>query len=135
MDNSPDILADLEGLILLNKVDSMLRRHRQEQASLIQPVEQQVVTNPPGSMEQSFFRFGELSGELTETQPGIDGIPVLTDQVALTMSINEWSSQTEISELLCFAFDAALREACINLNPAERLTLIHALGKRLPRNL
>lgn len=134
MDNPPDISTDLEDSILLNKVDSMLRRHRQEQSPLMQPVKKRVVTNPPDPMEQPFIS-DELSGELAEVEPCVDGIPVLTDQVVLTIDIDEWSSQTEISELLYFAFDAALREACISLNPAERLTLIQALRKRLPRNL
>ena len=63
----------------------------------------------------------------------VDGIPVLTEQV--TLVLDEWPSQSEISELLYFAFDAALRETSIHLDPAERLTLIQALGKRLPKNL
>ncbi|ABI58873.1 MULTISPECIES: hypothetical protein [Nitrosomonas] len=131
-DDQPDITQEPEDEILLNKIDSMLRRHRQEQSSLMQPVEQ-IIVSSFDSLEQLPSVSGELPGDIAESAPDIDGIPVLTDQVTLT--IDEWPSPTEISELLYFAFDAALREACISLNPAERLTLIQALGKRLPKNI
>lgn len=131
-DDQPDITQEPEDEILLNKVDSMLRRHRQEQSSLMQSVEQ-IIASSFDSMEQLPSASGELPGDIAELAPDIDGIPVLTDRVTLT--IDEWPSPTEISELLYFAFDAALREACISLNPAERLTLIQALGKRLPKNI
>lgn len=132
VDDQPSIAQDPEDEILLTKIDAMLRRHRQEQSSLMQSAEAAIVIDSPVLPEQ-------LSSESEESSIGhsevtdIDGIPVLTDQV--TLAIDEWPSQTEISELLYFAFDAALREACISLNPAERLTLIQALGKRLPKNI
>lgn len=132
VDDQPSIAQDPEDEILLTKVDAMLRRHRQEQSSLMQSAEAAIVIDSPVLPEQLSSESEEPSIDHSEVTD-IDGIPVLTDQV--TLAIDEWSSQTEISELLYFAFDAALREACISLNPAERLTLIQALGKRLPKNI
>ncbi len=133
-DNQSDIPEDLEDELLLGKVDSMLHRHRREQSSLIQPAEK------PGTKQAGFEESlvsGAESAEESQRDaaatPAADEIPVLTDQVTLAM--DEWPEQAEISELLYFAFDAALRETSISLNPAERLTLIQALGKRLPKNL
>lgn len=133
-DNQPDIPAELEDELLLGKVDSMLRRHRREQSSLMQLAEQVAPEQlhsgeaPPYETE-----LVELPWEEVDAPTEVDGIPVLTEQVTLVME--EWPSQPEISELLYFAFDAALRETSINLDPATRLTLIQALGKRLPKNL
>lgn len=133
-DNQLDISEDLEDELLLDKVDSMLHRHRREQSSLIQLAEKP--DTKQASFEESLV-FGAEPAEESQPDaaatPATDEIPVLTDQVILTMG--EWPEQTEISELLYFAFDAALRETSISLNPAERLTLIQALGKRLPKNL
>lgn len=133
-DNQSDIPEDLEDELLLGKVDSMLHRHRREQSSLIQLAEK------PGTKQADFEESlvsGAESAEESQRDaaatPAADEIPVLTDQVTLAM--DEWPEQAEISELLYFAFDAALRETSISLNPAERLTLIQALGKRLPKNL
>jgi len=123
-DNQPDIAEELEDELLLGKVDSMLRRHRREQFFLMQSAE------PVTSAEVGLV---ELSREEADATTEVDGIPVLTEQVTLVMEA--WPSQSEISELLYFAFDAALREASINLDPAKRLMLIQALGKRLPKNL
>ncbi len=132
VDDQPSIAQDPEDEILLTKVDAMLRRHRQEQSSLMQSAEAVIVIDSPVLPEQLSSESEESSTDHSEVTD-IDGIPVLSDQV--TLAIDEWPSQTEISELLYFAFDAALREACISLNPAERLTLIQALGKRLPKNI
>lgn len=133
-DNQPDIAEELEGELLLGKVDSMLRRHRREQFSLMQsaePVvsEQRDLVGAP-SAEAGLV---ELSREEADATTEVGGIPVLTEQVMLVMEA--WPSQSEISELLYFAFDEALREASINLDPAKRLMLVQALGKRLPKNL
>lgn len=130
--DQPDIAQELEDDILLTKVDAMLHRHRQEQFSLIRPAAEPAVASTSDAWEQPALESSELPDNSAEAAD-IDGIPVLTDQVTLT--IDEWPSQTEISEWLYYAFDAALREACISLNPAERLILIQALGKRLPKNI
>lgn len=133
-DNQPDIPAELEDELLLGKVDSMLRRHRREQSSLMQLAEQAVPEQlHSGKAPPSETELAELPREEVDASIEMDGIPVLTEQVTLVME--EWPSQPEISELLYFAFDAALRETSISLDPAKRLTLIQALGKRLPKNL
>ncbi|WP_300087966.1 hypothetical protein [uncultured Nitrosomonas sp.] len=134
-DNQPDIAEELEDELLLGKVDSMLRRHRREQFSLMQsaePVvsEQRDLVGAP-SAEAGLVELSREEADDATTEVG--GIPVLTEQVMLVMEA--WPSQSEISELLYFAFDEALREASINLDPAKRLMLVQALGKRLPKNL
>lgn len=133
-DDQPDIYAELEeDALLLGKVDSMLYRHRREQSSLIQSSEQTAVELAgSGEMLPAEVGSAEISRSDDSALPE-DEIPVLTEQV--TLALDEWPSQSELSELLCFAFDAALRETSIHLDPAERLTLIQALGKRLPKNL
>lgn len=129
-DNQPDKSLEVEDEILLDKLDSMLRRHRRESSSLMRAVEPvasshmdtvAVLSAPPAS-SQAIDGFALDTGQA----------PVLTDRVAL--SIDDWPAQSEISELLCVAFDAAIREAQIHLDPAERLTLLQALAKRLPKN-
>lgn len=134
-DDQPDLSAELEeDTLLLGKVDSMLHRHRREQSSLMQSSEQSAAKpDDPGEMLSAEVGPVEIPQDDEGVSLEVDGIPVLTDQVTLT--IDEWPSQSEISELLYFAFDAALRETFIHLDPAERLTLIQALGKRLPKNL
>ncbi|MGG7055019.1 hypothetical protein [Nitrosomonas sp. ANs5] len=129
-DNQTDKSLEVEDEILLDKLDSMLRRHRRESSSLMRAVE------PVASGHADAAAF--LSAPSAPSR-AIDGfasdtgkVPVLTDRV--TLSINDWPAQSEISELLCFAFDAAIREAQIHLDPAERLTLLQALAKRLPKN-
>ncbi len=136
-DDQPDISEDLEGELLLGKVDSMLHRHRREQSSLMQMAEK--AEKPDAKQihsEDSTVAGAESPDTLrcdATAAPEADEIPVLTDQVTLTL--DAWPEQTEFSELLYFAFDAALRETSISLSSAERLTLIQALGKRLPKNL
>jgi len=134
-DNQPDIAEELEDELLLGKVDSMLRRHRREQFSLMQSAEPVVSEqrDPVGapSAEAGLVELSREEADDATTEVG--GIPVLTEQVMLVMEA--WPSQSEISELLYFAFDEALREASINLDPAKRLMLVQALGKRLPKNL
>lgn len=134
-DDQPDLSAELEeDTLLLGKVDSMLHRHRREQSSLMQSSEQTAAKpDDPGEMLPAEVGPVEIPQDDEGVSLEVDGIPVLTDQV--TLMIDEWPSQSELSELLYFAFDAALREASIHLDPAERLTLIQALGKRLPKNL
>lgn len=134
-DDQPDIFSELEeDTLLLGKVDSMLHRHRREQSSLMQSSEQIAAKlDDPREMLPAEIGPVEISRDNDDTLTEDDEIPVLTEQVTLTL--DEWSSQSEISELLYFAFDAALRETSIHLDPAERLTLIQALGKRLPKNL
>lgn len=134
-DDQPDIFAELEeDTLLLGKVDSMLHRHRREQSSLMQSSEQTAAKlDDPREMLPAEVGPVEISRDNDDVLTEADGIPVLTEQVTLTL--DEWPSQSEISELLYFAFDAALRETSIHLDPAERLTLIQALGKRLPKNL
>lgn len=132
-DDQPDITQDPEDEILLAKVDAMLHRHRQEQSSLMQPVEETIVMDTSVDFPEQLACEADVLPAGSTEATDIDGIPVLTDRVVLAM--DEWPSQTEISELLYFAFNAALREACISLSPAERLTLIQALGKRLPKNI
>lgn len=133
-DNQPDISEDIEDELLLGKVDSMLHRHRREQSSLIRLVEK----SGEKQIDSEGFQGAEVESAETPSHdaiasPEVDEIPVLVDQV--TLVTDEWPEQMEISELLYFAFDAALRETSISLGPAERLTLIQALGKRLPKNL
>lgn len=134
-DDQPDLSTELEeDTLLLGKVDSMLHRHRREQSSLMQSSEQTAAKpDDPGEMLPAEVGPVEIPQDDEGVSLEVDGIPVLTDQV--TLMIDEWPSQSELSELLYFAFDAALREASIHLDPAERLTLIQALGKRLPKNL
>lgn len=134
-DDQPDLSAELEeDELLLGKVDSMLHRHRREQSSLMQSSEQTTAKlDDPGEMLPAEVGSVKVPQDNEGVSPEVDGIPVLTEQV--TLALDEWPSQSEISELLYFAFDAALRETSIHLDPAERLTLIQALGKRLPKNL
>ena len=134
-DDQPDLSAEPEeDTLLLGKVDSMLHRHRREQSSLMQSSEQTVAKlDDPGEMLPAEVGPVEVPQNDEGVSYEVDGIPVLTEQV--TLVLDEWPSQSEISELLYFAFDAALRETSIHLDPAERLTLIQALGKRLPKNL
>ncbi|QOJ08234.1 hypothetical protein [Nitrosomonas sp. H1_AOB3] len=134
-DDQPDLSAEPEeDTLLLGKVDSMLHRHRREQSSLMQSSEQTVAKlDDPGEMLPAEVGSVEVPQNDEGVSSEVDGIPVLTEQV--TLVLDEWPSQSEISELLYFAFDAALRETSIHLDPAERLTLIQALGKRLPKNL
>ncbi|SDY21352.1 hypothetical protein [Nitrosomonas halophila] len=129
-DTQPDKSLEVEDEILLDKLDSMLRRHRRESSSLMRAVEPAAsghadavaILSDPSDPSQAIDGFASDTGQ----------VPVLTDRV--TLSINAWPAQSEISELLCFAFDAAIREAQIHLDPAERLTLLQALAKRLPKN-
>ncbi|MCE7917883.1 MAG: hypothetical protein DYH16_10215 [Nitrosomonas sp. PRO5] len=134
-DDQPDLSAEPEeDELLLGKVDSMLHRHRREQSSLMQSSEQTVAKlDEPGERLPAEVGSVEVPQNDEGVSSEVDGIPVLTEQV--TLVLDEWPSQSEISELLYFAFDAALRETSIHLDPAERLTLIQALGKRLPKNL
>ncbi|MBV6390526.1 MAG: hypothetical protein JNIBNLAF_02247 [Nitrosomonas europaea] len=134
-DDQPDLSAEPEeDELLLGKVDSMLHRHRREQSSLMQSSEQTVAKlDDPGEMLPAEVGSVEVPQNDEGVSSEVDGIPVLTERV--TLVLDEWPSQSEISELLYFAFDAALRETSIHLDPAERLTLIQALGKRLPKNL
>ncbi|BBL35104.1 hypothetical protein Nstercoris_01360 [Nitrosomonas stercoris] len=134
-DNQLDVTEDQEDAVLLNKVDSMLHKHRLEQWSLILRADQQIEQRTPissGVLQQATTAMNELS-EVATAENNDNEIPVLTDQIALT--IDAWPAQTEISELLYFAFDAALEEAQISLDPAKRLTFIRALRKRLPKNI
>ena len=130
-DNQPDKSSGQEDQALLNKVDSMLHRHRREHFSLMHEtgrnaVDESILAPSPA------LELKETFPEDTRLPLDGDEIPVLTEQVILL--VNEWPTQTEISELLYFAFDAALRETHVLLNPAERLTLIQAVAKRLPGN-
>ncbi len=125
MTDESDQSPEQEDEILLDKLDSMLRRHRREYSSLIHAAEQAVSVEALASEV-------DTSQVDTEPPPDTGEIPVLNEKV--TLSIDEWPAQTEISELLYFAFDAAVRETQISLTPAERLTLIQALAKRLPKN-
>jgi hypothetical protein len=136
IDDQSDTAEDQEDKILLTKVDSMLHRHRREQLSLMQNTHSQVgrvVETLADALEQHSSASAKWAEAITKEVSGVNDIPILTDRVTLTLE--EWPSQTEVSELLYYAFDAALKEAQINLNPAERLTLIQALGKRLPKNI
>ncbi|MBC6962244.1 MAG: hypothetical protein DWB48_05815 [Nitrosomonas sp.] len=134
-DDQPDLSAEPEeDELLLGKVDSMLHRHRREQSSLMQSSEQTAAKlDDSGEILLAEVEPVEIPQDNDGRSPEVDGIPVLTEQV--TIVLDEWPSQSEISELLYFAFDAALRETSISLDPAERLTLIQALAKRLPKNL
>ncbi len=132
-DGRPDESADQEDEVLLIKLDSMLRRHRREHSSFMPPAEQTAANQPDSAHTVcAGYKSDDVSPEDTGSPSESDDIPVLTEQV--TLSVDEWPARTEISELLYFAFDAALREAHISLNPADRLTLIQTLAKRLPGN-
>ncbi|MDT8363637.1 MAG: hypothetical protein RQ714_03160 [Nitrosomonas sp.] len=119
-------VADSEDSALLLRLDVMLQRYQRENPSLIREPEPQGIDNMPAI------------GAMTEQQsallpsPEASGIPLLTEKIELAE--HDWPVQTDISELLCFAFDNAIREAQITLDPVARLTLLRALGKRLPKN-
>lgn len=130
-DDQPDKSTEQEDEVLLSKVDSMLHRHRREHFSLIHEKRQDTADESTLTPSPAPELKDTLSEDTRLPLDG-DGVPVLTEQVVFLA--NEWPTQTEISELLYFAFDAALRETHIHLNPAERLTLIQALAKRLPGN-
>jgi hypothetical protein len=129
-DTQPDKSQELEDEILLDKLDSMLRKHRREYSSIMRATEQ--VAPSQSDVEDGIFPESCLDGREIVPSSGADEIPILTEKV--TIAIDSWPAQTDISELLCFAFDAAVRETQISLNPAERLTLLQALAKRLPKN-
>jgi hypothetical protein len=129
-DTHPDKTQELEDEILLDKLDSMLRKHRREYSSIMRATEQAAPSQPDA--EDGVFPESSLDEREVVSSSGVDEIPILTEKV--TISIDNWPAQTDISELLCFAFDAAVRETQISLNPSERLTLLQALAKRLPKN-
>lgn len=128
-DNQLDKCQEPEDGVLLNKLDSMLRKHRREYSSIMRATEQTASGKTDAKDISPEFNLNEREAALL---PGVDEIPVLSEKV--TVAIDNWPAQSDISELLCFAFDAAVREARISLNPSERLTLLQALAKRMPKN-
>lgn len=120
-------LESQEASLLFRRVDSMLHRYRREYPSLVHD-EASSNSTPP-----STFLTEQPTTENISTTTDQDNIPILTEQV--TLKLDAWPAQTELPELLYLAFDAALKEVHIRLTPAERLMLIQALVKRLPKNL
>lgn len=117
--------SELDDDTLLNKVDAVLLRYRRESSAVIHPKER---VSPFPISSQAAGRQSENTLISTER-----AIPVLTERCLLASG--SWPLESDISLLLCYAFDAALREAQINLSPADRLVLLQALSRRLPKNL
>lgn len=126
-DDGDTDLESQEANLLFRRVDSMLHRYRREYPSL---VHDEATSNPTAP---STFPTERPTTENIPATTDQDNIPVLTEQV--TLKSDAWPAQTELPELLYLAFDAALKEVHIRLTPAERLMLIQALAKRLPKNL
>ncbi len=119
-------IAEPEEDNLLLKLDKMLQRYQQDNLALVQKA-------PPPDTDADIAvkiipeeQFS--SSFLAETSD----IPLLIEKVELTA--HDWPAETKISELLCFAFDHAIRDAQIKLDPLARITLLQALAKRLPKN-
>lgn len=123
--NIQPVAEPKEDAVLL-KLDKMLQRYQQENLALIQK------TQPPGADDSVAEETASGQPFLYLSSPEISDIPLLTEKVEL--ATYEWPAETRISELLCFAFDRAIRDAQIKLDPLARITLLQALAKRLPKN-
>jgi len=126
-DSDAEQIVDPDEDSLLLKLDGILQRYQHENRSLVQKLQ------PPSDgnhATQKEVMSGQQSPLLSA--PESDEIPLLIEKVELTT--NNWPVETGISELLCFAFDHAIREAQIKLDPLARITLLQALAKRLPKN-
>lgn len=125
MGDHSEMPSEIDDEILLNKLDIVLLRYRKESSALIHPKE--AVSPFPVS--------SQVVGRLSENIPASanQAIPTLTEKCSLP-SVN-WPVEFDVSLLLCYAFDAALRETQIKLSPADRLALLQALSRRLPKNL
>ncbi len=124
--NAKQIVKPEEDSLLL-KLDMMLQRYQHENVSLVQKQRPSTESNQAAQD----VMFSEQQSPLMSPSESED-IPLLIEKVELTA--NDWPAETGISDLLCFAFDHAIREAQIKLDPLARITLLQALAKRLPKN-
>lgn len=127
-DSDAKQIAESDEDSLLLKLDAILQRYQHENGSLAQK------RQPPSAANNVAQKEEVTSEQLSSPSLSLesDEIPLLIEKVELTT--NDWPATNEISELLCFAFDHALREARITLDPLARITLLQALAKRLPKN-
>lgn len=125
MTDHSEMPSDLDEEVLLNKIDAVLLKYRRESSAVIHPKEAISPFPDPVRVEEAHSGNTMASGARV--------IPVLTERCALLS--RDWPEEADISLLLCYAFDAALREARINLSPGDRLALLRALSHRLPKNL
>ncbi|HNO74041.1 hypothetical protein [Nitrosomonas mobilis] len=126
-DSDAEQIADPDEDGLLVKLDEVLLRYQHENRSLVQKLQPSSDGNH-ATQEEVVSK--QQSPFLSPAES--DEIPLLIEKVELTTS--NWPVETGISELLCFAFDHAIREAQIKLDPLARITLLQALAKRLPKN-
>jgi len=126
-DSDAEQIAESDEDSLLLKLDAVLQRYQHENSSLVQK------RQPPGAASNAAQK-EVISGQLSSPPLSLesDEIPLLIEKVELTT--NDWPAASGISELLCFAFDHAIRDAQIKLDPLTRITLLQALAKRLPKN-
>lgn len=125
MSDHSEIPSEIDDETLLSKLNIVLLRYRKESSALIHPKE--AVSPFPVSSQV----VGRQSGNIPASTHQV--IPTLTEKCSLP-SVN-WPVEFDVSLLLCYAFDAALREAQIKLSPVDRLALLQALSRRLPKNL
>ena len=126
-DSDTEQIAEPDEDSLLLKLDGMLQRYQRENRSLVR--QPQSPGNGNHAAQEEVIPGQQLS---PLPSPESNEIPLLTEKVELTT--NDQFAESGISELLCFAFDHAIREAQIKLDPLARITLLQALAKRLPKN-
>lgn len=129
IDNEAKQIAEPDEDSLLRKLDGILQRYQHENSSLVQK------RQPPSAGDDTAQEQAMTGQQLSRPplpSPENDEIPLLIEKVEL--ATNDWPAASGISELLCFAFDHAVRDAQIKLDPLARITLLQALAKRLPKN-
>ena len=128
-DSDAEQIAESDEDSLLLKLDVILQRYQHENSSLVQK-RQPPTAGDDTAPEEAMT--GQQLSRPSPPSPETDEIPLLIEKVDLTA--HDWPAETGISELLCFAFDHAIRDAQIKLDPLARITLLQALAKRLPKN-
>lgn len=125
MTDDSEVPSESNDDALLNKVDAVPLRYRKESSAVIHPKER---VSPFSISSRAVGRQAENKSASADIV-----VPTLTEKCLLPSA--NFSVESDISLLLSYAFDAALRETQIYLNPADRLMLFQALSRRLPKNL
>jgi hypothetical protein len=125
MTDDSEVPSESNDDALLNKVDAVLLRYRKESSAVIHPKER---VSPFSISSRAVGRQAENKSASVDIV-----VPTLTEKCLLPSA--NISVESDISLLLSYAFDAALRETQIHLNPVDRLMLFQALSRRLPKNL
>ncbi|SDY58216.1 hypothetical protein [Nitrosomonas sp. Nm33] len=108
------ISAKIDDDVWLNKLEVVLLRYRKKSSVMIHPKE--AVLALPVSSRNAWDQAEKI-------QPLVEQrIPTLTEKRILTSAV--WSLESDISFLLCYVFDAILREVKINLTPSGAIAAL-----------